>query len=464
MNVSDCLNELKKTGNVYQDKPTLKRYSKDHSYHHSVEPLCVFTCQNEKDIQTCLRICNTYRVPVIPTAGKTSLEGHTIPDSSNVVVIDTSEMDEIVAINEKDLDCVVQPGVNWMELGEKLDKLGLFFPPDPGASAMIGGMCGTNCSGTHAWRYGTMKDNVVSLRVVLADGTVIKTRRRPNKSSAGYDLTRLFVGSEGTLGIISEATLRLRRVPRCHAVIFTQFKTLQDAANTVAEVVQEGILLNRMELLDDYSMKSINMAHKSNYGEYNSLLFECAGFSKVQISDQMEVLEKITSKHNCVLFEKETGPQSAKLWNIRKAAYFASKALRPEIDSHILTTDCAVPISHLCEMLTATRTDIFQSGLVGSIVAHAGDGNFHVFLQIDTKNEKEVKAAEEFRLRNATLALKFDGTCTGEHGIGQGKRELLVQEVGHETVALMRRIKKQLDPNGILNPGKVFELHPKPKL
>lgn len=309
-----------------------------------------------------------------------------------------------------------------------------------------------------------MKDNVVSLRVVLADGTVVKTRRRPNKSSAGYDLTRLFVGSEGTLGIVSEATLRLRRLPHFHAVIFSQFKTLQDAANTVAQVVQEGILLNRMELLDDFSMKAINLANKSSYGELNSLLFECAGFSEVQIRDQLEALEKITSGHHCVLFEKESGAQSAKLWNIRKAAYFASKALRPEIDSHILTTDCAVPISHLCEMLTATRNDLSNSGLVASIVAHAGDGNFHVFLQVDITNEKEVQAAEAFRLRNATLALKFDGTCTGEHGIGIGKRELLVEEVGHETVELMRRIKKQLDPNGILNPGKVFELYPKAKL
>ncbi|KAJ3275596.1 hypothetical protein HDV01_007599 [Terramyces sp. JEL0728] len=452
MNLAGCLRELKKTGHAYQDEPTLKRFAKDQSYHRPVQPSCVYICQNERDIQTCLRICNEYKVPVIPTAGKTSLEGHTIPGSSNVVVIDTSEMDKIIAVNEKDLDCVVQPGVNWIELGSALEKLGLFFPPDPGASALIGGI------------YGTMKDNVVSLRVVLADGTVIKTRRRPNKSSAGYDLTRLFVGSEGTLGIVSEATLRLRRIHKCKAVIFAQYKTLQDAANTVAEVVQDGIQLNRMELLDDYSLKAINIAHKSNYGELNSLIFECAGYSKVQIQDQIEALEKITKRNNCLLFQKESGIKSVQLWNIRKAAYFASKALRPDIDSHILTTDCAVPISHLCEILTATRNDLSQHGLIAAIVAHAGDGNFHVLLQIDIHNESEVKAAEEFRLRNASLALKFDGTCTGEHGIGVGKRELLVQEVGYEAVSLMRKIKKQFDPNGILNPGKVFELEPKSKL
>ncbi|KAJ2996001.1 hypothetical protein HDV02_000230 [Globomyces sp. JEL0801] len=227
MTISACVEQLKKAGKVEFDQKTLERYSHDLSYHHPIPPVMVFYALTERDISNCLSICNQHSVPVITVSGRSSLEGHVVP-----ITTDTSYMDKVVAVHQEDLDCVVEPGCNWVELASELKEYGLFFPPDPGMAAMIGGMCGTNCSGTFAWRYGTMKDNVISLRVVLADGTVIKTRRRPTKSSAGYDLTRLIIGSEGTLGVVSQATLRLRKIPTEHAVVMAQFPSIVEAANT----------------------------------------------------------------------------------------------------------------------------------------------------------------------------------------------------------------------------------------
>ncbi|KAI8896481.1 hypothetical protein BC833DRAFT_622107 [Globomyces pollinis-pini] len=466
MSVISCLQDLRKVGRVEFDQKTLESYAHGLSYHAPIQPEMVFRAFSEKDIVNCLTTCNKYSIPVVTVSGRSSLEGQTVPLSKGVVILDTSYMDKVVAIHEEDLDCVVEPGCNWVELAAELKECGLFFPPDPGMAAMIGGMCGTNCSGSFAWRYGTMKDNVISLRVVLADGTVIKTRRRPTKSSAGYDLTRLIIGSEGTLGVVSQATLKLRRIPTEQAVLIAQFPSIVEAANTAMNVVQSGLMVNRMEFLDEFAMKSVNLANaqKNPRHENATLLFECVASCKASLQYQMDALASICKEQNSILFERDTSEASNELWNIRKSAFFASKSLRPDVDCDVLTTDVAVPISHLKEMLIATRNDLQENNIVATIVAHAGDGNIHCFIPMNKSCPEEVHHAEQFKKRNAQLALDFDGTCTGEHGVGQSKRKLLIEELGVETVNVMRRIKKELDPKSILNPGKVFSLSPESKL
>lgn len=454
------LNELNAAlpGMVRTDKNELSRRSHDVSYHKPHEPLAVVSVKSEQHIVDALKLCNRFGVAVIATAGCTSLEGHIIP-TKDTLIVDTSDMDRIVELHKEDLDVVVEPGVNWMDLKEHLEPHGLFYPPDPGASGCIGGMCGTNCSGTLAWRYGTMKDHVLSLRVVLADGTVIKTRQRATKSSAGYDLTRLFVGSEGTLGIVSQATLRLRCIPKHSSVVMAQFPSLDDAGRVVAAVVHEGLPLHRMELMDDWTLKALNLSATTKLPECTTLLFECAGSSLQAVKDQIDHLRLITASHRCSMFTPaKNESQSQHLWHLRKRAYFAAKDLRSDIKCGVLTTDVAVPISHLVRLLHESRQDIDRAGLVAAIVAHAGDGNIHVLIVLDPDNPQEVAKAQSFRDSNARLALALGGTCTGEHGVGLGKMHLLEEEVGHDTVHLMRRIKSTLDPNGILNPNKIFKL------
>lgn len=304
-----------------------------------------------------------------------------------------------------------------------------------------------------------MKDHVLSLRVVLADGTVIQTRQRATKSSAGYDLTRLFVGSEGTLGIISQITLRLRRIPTHSTMILSQYETLEDAAKAVENVVHSGLILNRMELMDVNCIRSVNLSHPEHqFPEKTTLLFECAGPSASSVTEMVESVSRIAHSCKCTMFQfAKSADEADTLWNIRKRAYFATKALRPQQkNQQILTTDVAVPISQLHSVLVKTRQDLDDMGLVSSIVAHAGDGNYHCMLLIDPTNPVELEKAEAFRVKNARMALALGGTCTGEHGVGVGKIQLLEEEVGLDTVDVMRRLKKTLDPNGIFNPGKVF--------
>ncbi|KAL5040108.1 hypothetical protein BDV3_002504 [Batrachochytrium dendrobatidis] len=475
--IQECIAELKSllgVDRIITTASELKRRSHDLSYHEHHAPHAVIVVESEHHVCLVLKTCNKYKVPVIAVAGATSLEGHTIPTITHgAIILDLTSMDKVMDVHAEDLDCVVQPGVGWVDLKEHLEPLGLFFPPDPGAAACVGGMCGTNCSGTFAWRYGTMKDNVLSLRVALPDGTVVTTRRRATKSSAGYDLTRLFVGSEGTLGVITQATLRLRRIPKFTAVVMAQFQTLKHAGDAVAKVVHDGLILNRMELMDAHTIQSINISitdPAKQYRQFPTILFECAGSSQSTITEQFAALKEITgpveasSPKGCVGFHAASSEsESELLWHLRKRAYFAAKDLRKDdkLTSHsmsILTTDVAVPISHIVETLTLSRQDLDHHGLTGSIVAHAGDGNLHVFLVIDATNPKEVADAQAFRDRNARMALQFGGTCSGEHGIGIGKIHLLSEEVGVEAIELMRKIKSVVDPNGIMNPGKVFEL------
>lgn len=411
-----------------------KSYSFDKSYHStSTQATLVMLPTTEKQISSILKTANQLNYIVITVAGRSSLEGQTLPilqsqsDKRKIIILDLSDMDAIVKINKDDHDCQVEAGVSWIELKDVLEKDGLFFPPDPGMQALIGGMCGTNCSGTLAHRYGTTKDNIVGLRVVLANGEIIQTKQRPHKSSAGYDLTRLFIGSEGTLGVITQATLRLQSIPAYHAIILAQFKTIENAATVASAVVKEGLHLHRLEFLDEYCLKSINL-HEGNqeHKELPTLLFECAARTRQSVQEQIDRIKEIShqTEHECLNFAVASDKEGAKLWKIRKSAFFASKTLRPEIkDVHVLTTDCAVPISRLSEFLHETRKDLDLHFLKASIVAHAGDGNTHVFLLVDPSDKADIQRAEEFRHRNATLAIGMEGTCTGEHGIGLGKKK-----------------------------------------
>ncbi|KAJ3049403.1 hypothetical protein HK097_009590 [Rhizophlyctis rosea] len=452
---------------VTTDPRELDRNAKDPSYHTPQRPYAVVSVSSEDEIVTTVKTCNKYAIPIIPSAGRTSLEGQVIPTSQIGITLDVSNMDKVIKINEDDSDCVVQPGIGWMELREKLEPYGLFFPPDPGAAACVGGMCGTNCSGTLAWRYGTMKDNVLSLRVVLANGTVIQTRRRATKSSAGYDLTRLFVGSEGTLGVISQITLRLRRIPQAMSVAMIQYRGLDEAALAVQNLVKAGIALHRMELMDTHAIRSVNLGRptKDHFPERVTLLLEFAASSPETISQQITAVQSICSQaathQSDFRFQIGTNREEAeRLWIVRKTAYFAAKNLRPELGgrARIMTTDSAVPVSRIREILVRTREDLEGNGLTATILAHVGDGNFHVLLVIDSENPKELALAESFRVRNAALAISMDGTCTGEHGIGTGKIDLLKMELGEDAIELMRGIKGLVDPKGIMNPGKIFEL------
>ncbi|KAJ3195188.1 hypothetical protein HK101_000898 [Irineochytrium annulatum] len=458
-NIDACLAILRShlpSSQLTTDPKRLKSQSHDVSYHEPRLPHALVVANSEKEVSLVLRTCNEHCVPVIPRAGGTSLEGHVIPTEAGGIVLDTTGMDAIQSVNEKDMDCVVGPGVGWVELKDALSE------HDPGAAACVGGMCGTNCSGTLAFRYGTMKDNVLNLRVVLADGTVLQTRRRAVKSSAGYDLTRLFIGSEGTLGIITAATLRLRVIPRHTSIGLAQFPTLDAAAGVVQKLARSGVGFNRLEILDDLCVRAVNLHDlepEERFKEWTTLLVECAGASEVEMREQVKVFTDVCSKveGGSGVTISTSNTESERLWSLRKRAFFAAPALRRgESDVGVLVTDVAVPVSRLVESLGEAKRLLKQRRLVGPIVAHAGDGNYHVLLVIKRTDIEEVHRAEQLRDDIARMAIAMDGTCTGEHGVGTGKRHLLVEEVGPEAMALMRKLKKTLDPNNILNPGKIF--------
>ncbi|KAJ3340881.1 hypothetical protein HDU93_006173 [Gonapodya sp. JEL0774] len=476
--IAACLTELAEKINVETSPSQLKVRSKDLSYHEPVMPVGIVSIMSEEDVSKALTICNKHGVGVVVFAAGTSLEGQVVPGREACVVLDLSMFDKLIAVHPGDLDCVVEPGINWMELNRELKDHGLFFPPDPGAAATVGGMCGTCASGTLAWRYGTMKENVLSLRVVLPTGEIIRTRSRATKSSAGYDLTRLFVGSEGTLGVITQATLRLKKIPTISAAAKFQFPTLDHAARFSAMLVRLSIPLQRLEVMDEVAVRSVNLAFDQDMVEKSVVLLDFAGTSEADVEGQIREVEALArdKEFGCEDLSITKDPiQAEKLWSVRKRALFAAKSLRagashgpnpskPRIAT--LTTDVAVPPSRLPDILAVTRQLIVKHGVVAPIVAHAGDGNFHCFLLVDESDEKEIKVSEAFRDEMAEAAIAMEGTCTGEHGVGSGKRHLLVKELGEDAILLMRRLKKAVDPKGIMNPGKVFvdEEGPEPKL
>ncbi len=415
-------------------------------------PDAVVFAESAEDVREIVQIAARHKVPLIPFGTGSSLEGH-INAPNGGISVDLARMNKVLEVNAEDLDCRVEPGITREELNTYLRDTGLFFPIDPGANASIGGMASTRASGTNAVRYGTMKDNVLALTVVTAEGREIRTAHRARKSSAGYDLTRLFVGAEGTLGIITSITLRLQGIPEVISGGVCPFPTIEDACNAVILTIQSGIPVARIELLDALQMKACNGYSGLSYAETPTLFVEFHG-SAESVELQSRQFGEIASEFGSSGFQWTTNPEErARLWKARHNAYWAQKSLIP--GAAILSTDVCVPISRLADCVVATQEDSAAHGLTAPIVGHAGDGNFHVGLLFDDKDAADVARAEAFVERLNARALAMDGTCTGEHGIGQGKMPFLEAELG-DALDLMRQVKRSLDPDNIFNPGKIF--------
>jgi D-lactate dehydrogenase (cytochrome) len=411
--------------------------------------------QTTREVSDIVKLCTAHQMPVVPFGTGTSLEGHVNAPFGGVSV-DTSLMKRIVAVHEEDLDCVVEPGVTRKELNEHLRDRGLFFPIDPGADASLGGMAATRASGTNAVRYGTMKDNVVALEVVTPNGDVVRTARRARKSSAGYDLTRLFVGSEGTLGIITEVTLKLHGIPEAISAGICPFPTVKAACDAVILTIQAGVPIARIELLDETFVKASNQHSKLGLPETPMLLLEFHG-TDAGVKEQAERFGEIAAEFAGGPFEWATKAEDrTRLWQARHDAYWAVKGLRPGAQS--VATDVCVPISRLAECVEETVNDIRASGLIAPIVGHVGDGNFHVQPLVNMDDPAEIEACEAFIDRLVKRALAMEGTCTGEHGIGQKKMKYLEIEHGPAALELMRVLKRAVDPRNIMNPGKIIAL------
>ena len=431
-----------------------EQHGHDESYHASQPPDVVVFAASTEEVSDIVKVCARRRVPVIPFGTGTSLEGH-VAALEGGVCIDLGQMNEVLAVNVEDMDCTVQAGVTRKQLGEHLRDTGLFFAVDPGADASIGGMAATRASGTNAVRYGTMRETVLALTVVLADGRIIRTSRRARKSSAGYDLTRLFVGSEGTLGVITEVTLKLHGVPEAISAAVCAFPDLAAAVNTTIAIIHSGVPVARIELLDDRQMEAINKYSKLDYPEAPTLFFEFHG-TEAGVVEQVETVEAIAGDFGGSDFQWATKAEDrARLWQARHDAYYAAIALRPGSKGY--ATDVCVPISRLAECIEETRKDIEDSGLLAPIVGHVGDGNFHLVMVLDPDDPDEMARAKALNERLVMRGLAMDGTCTGEHGVGYGKIDFLLAEHG-EAVSVMRTIKTALDPLGIMNPGKIVRV------
>ncbi|MBI4757391.1 MAG: FAD-binding protein [Betaproteobacteria bacterium] len=425
----------------------------DESHFPDALPDAVIFAESTEEIAEAVQACRAHGVPVIPFGIGSSLEGHVLAVRGGVT-LDLTGMNRVLAVHTDDLDAVVQPGVTRKRLNAELHGTGLFFPIDPGADATLGGMAATRASGTNAVRYGTMRDNVLGLTVVLADGRVIRTGGRARKSSAGYDLTRLFVGSEGTLGIITELTLRLYPVPEAISSAVCAFPDVDAAVRTVIQTIQLGIPVARIELVDALTVQAINRYSKTRLRQAPMLFFEFHG-SPAGVEEQARTVQDLARDHGGMDFEWATRPEDrSRLWAARHDVYFACLALRP--GSRGLTTDVCVPISRLADCIAATRADVEASGLVAPMVGHVGDGNFHLVMLVNPDDPEENARAEALSRRIVLRALEMDGTCSGEHGIGLGKQEFLVAEHGEGAVDVMRALKQALDPDNVMNPGKVL--------
>jgi D-lactate dehydrogenase (cytochrome) len=418
-------------------------------------PDAVVFPQSEPDVQQVVRICARHRVPVIPFGTGTSLEGH-INAPYGGVSIDFRDMNRVLAVHAEDLDCVVEPGITRKALNEFLRDRGLFFPVDPGADASLGGMAATRCSGTNAVRYGTMKDNVLALSAVLANGEIMRTATRAKKTAAGYDLTRLMVGSEGTLGVMTSLTLRLSGIPEAVASGVCPFPSVESACNATIMTIQSGIPVARIELLDEVQVRGTNLYSKLTLPEVPMLFIEFHG-SDAGVAEQSERFGEIAAEFAGGPFEWATKAEDrTRLWQARHDAYWAGRALRP--GAQAIATDVCVPISRLAECVTATQRDIAESRLLAPILGHVGDGNFHLTLLVDMDDADEVNRARALCERLVERALAMEGTCTGEHGVGQGKMKYLAAEYGAAALAAMQAVKRALDPDDIMNPGKIVPL------
>jgi len=429
------------------------QHGRDESVHTPQPPDAVVMAESTAEVATVVRLCAEHGVPVIPYGVGSSVEGHVLAPQGGIS-LDLSGMNEVLAIHAEDGDAVVQAGVTRKQLNDALKGTGLFFPIDPGADATLGGMAATRASGTNAVRYGTMKDNVLATTTVLADGRVMKTGGRSRKSSAGYDLTRLLVGSEGTLGVMTELTVKLYPIPEAMSAAVCTFPSIEAAVQTVIQTIQLGIPVARIELLDALSLKAINLFSKTTLAEAPTLFFEFHG-SPAGVEEQAQTVQAIAGELGGTDFEWATRPEDrSRLWQARHDAYFACLQLKPGCRS--FPTDVCVPISRLAECIADTQADIAQVSIPIALFGHVGDGNFHLVVLVDTDNAKEMKEAAWISQRVVERAIAMEGTCTGEHGIGLGKRQYLPLEHGDVAVEAMRAIKQALDPHNRLNPGKVL--------
>lgn len=415
-------------------------------------PDAVIFPQTTDEVQEIVRVCAIHKVPVIPFGTGTSLEGH-VNAPAGGISLDFSQMDSILAVHAEDMDVVIQPGVTRKALNTHLRDTGLFFPIDPGADASLGGMAATNASGTCAVRYGTMKDNVLALKAVLPSGEIVTTAARARKTSAGYDLTRLIVGSEGTLGLITELTLKLQGIPEATSAATCSFPSIEAACNAVITSFQYGLPVARIELLDALYVKAINAYSKTSLPDGVLLLLEFHG-TQSAVSEQAEIFGGIAAEAGGTNFTFTTREEERiKLWQARHDAYWAGLQLRP--GARAIATDVCVPISRLAECVMATQAKLEELGILAPILGHVGDGNFHATPLIDIDSADEVAKAEHFIGWLNDLAISMDGTCTGEHGIGQGKAKYLERELGEGAMHMMAAIKRGVDPNNIFNPGKM---------
>jgi D-lactate dehydrogenase (cytochrome) len=418
-------------------------------------PDAVVFPQATEDVQEIVKLCAAHRVPVIAFGAGTSLEGQ-VNAPRGGICLDFRDMNRVLAVHAEDLDCVIEPGITRKQLNENLRDKGVFFPIDPGADASLGGMAATRCSGTNAVRYGTMKDNVLALKVVLANGEVMATARRAKKSSAGYDLTRLIVGSEGTLGIITELTLRLSGIPEAVSSGVCPFPSVEAACNAAILTIQSGIPVARIELLDALQVSACNRYSNLTLPETPMLFVEFHG-TEASVAEQSQRFGEIARELGGGPFDWATRAEDrSRLWQARHDAYWAARRLRPGTTA--FATDVCVPISRLADCVTETQADIAASRLTAPILGHVGDGNFHLSLTVDLGDQDETARAKAFLERLVARALAMDGTCTGEHGVGQGKMKYLPAEHGEPALAAMRAIKRALDPLDIMNPGKIFSL------
>jgi D-lactate dehydrogenase (cytochrome) len=429
------------------------QHGRDESAFAAAPPDAVAFPRSTEEVAAIARLCHAHGVPMIPYGVGSSVEGHVLAVRGGVT-IDLGQMNEVVAVHAEDLDVVVQPGVTRKQLNDALKGTGLFFPLDPGADATIGGMAATRASGTNAVRYGTMRENVLALTVVLADGTVLKTGSRARKSSAGYDLTRLFVGSEGTLGIITEVTVRVHPLPEAVSAATCQFPTVRAAVETVIRTIQLGVPIARCELLDAASIRAINRHSRLGLAEAPMLFFEFHG-SPTAVAEQAEGVQALAAEHGGMGFEWSATPEErSRLWTARHDCYFACLNLRP--GARVVSTDVCVPISRLADCIAATEAEVQASGLPIILLGHVGDGNFHLGINVDPASHDEMERAEDLNRRLVRRAIGMGGTSTGEHGIGMGKLEFLEVEHGAAAVATMRAVKRALDPQNLMNPGKVI--------
>ncbi|HJV91946.1 MAG TPA: FAD-linked oxidase C-terminal domain-containing protein [Azonexus sp.] len=429
------------------------QHGRDESVHPPQLPDGVVLAESTAEVVRVVELCAEHGVPVIPYGVGSSVEGHVLAPSGGIS-LDLSGMNQVLAIHAEDGDATVQAGVTRKQLNDELKGTGLFFPIDPGADATLGGMAATRASGTNAVRYGTMKDNVLATTTVLADGRVMKTGGRARKSSAGYDLTRLLVGSEGTLGIMTELTVKLYPIPEAISAAVCTFPNIDSAVQTVIQTIQLGVPVARIELLDALSLKAINLFSKTTLAEAPTLFFEFHG-SPAGVAEQAQTVQAIADELGGANFAWATHPEDrSRLWQARHDAYFACLQLKP--GCRCFPTDVCVPISRLAECIAATNDDIARVGIPIALFGHVGDGNFHLVVLVDTANEKEMAEAAWISQRVVERAIAMEGTCTGEHGIGLGKRKYLPLEHGEVAVDVMRAVKKALDPANLLNPGKIL--------